>query len=210
MEVKWNRNGNWLLTASRDHLLKLFDIRKMNQEMQTFRGHKKEACSLAWHPIHETLFASGGSDGAVMFWMVGADKEVGAMENAHDSCVWSLAWHPLGHILCSGSNDHTSKFWTRNRPGDRMRDKYNLNTLPRGLDDTGEYVAQWPRRCAAELKDKGSILAAAAVLPTKVKDENTCRNFGAQISPEGQNAKPSTKCPIVQGQLLCVKQDLNF
>ncbi|KAL1419387.1 hypothetical protein MTO96_005123 [Rhipicephalus appendiculatus] len=38
MEVKWNRNGNWLLTASRDHLLKLFDIRKMNQEMQTFRG----------------------------------------------------------------------------------------------------------------------------------------------------------------------------
>ncbi|KAL1419389.1 hypothetical protein MTO96_005125 [Rhipicephalus appendiculatus] len=74
-----------------------------------------------------------------MFWMVGADKEVGAMENAHDSCVWSLAWHPLGHILCSGSNDHTSKFWTRNRPGDKMRDKYNLNTLPRGLDDSGEY-----------------------------------------------------------------------
>ncbi|XP_075742017.1 pre-mRNA 3' end processing protein pfs-2-like [Rhipicephalus microplus] len=72
MEVKWNRNGNWLLTASRDHLLKLFDIRKMNQEMQTFRGHKKEACSLAWHPIHECLFASGGSDGAIMFWMVGA------------------------------------------------------------------------------------------------------------------------------------------
>lgn len=139
MEVKWNRNGNWLLTASRDHLLKLFDIRKMNQEMQTFRGHKKEACSLAWHPIHECLFASGGSDGAIMFWMVGADKEVGAMENAHDSCVWSLAWHPLGHILCSGSNDHTSKFWTRNRPGDKMRDKYNLNTLPRGLDDSGEY-----------------------------------------------------------------------
>ncbi|XP_077511591.1 WD repeat domain 33 isoform X2 [Amblyomma americanum] len=139
MEVKWNRNGNWLLTASRDHLLKLFDIRKMNQEMQTFRGHKKEACSLAWHPIHECLFASGGSDGAIMFWMAGADKEVGSMENAHDSCVWSLAWHPLGHILCSGSNDHTSKFWTRNRPGDKMRDKYNLNTLPRGLDDTGEY-----------------------------------------------------------------------
>ncbi|KAK8785570.1 hypothetical protein V5799_008065, partial [Amblyomma americanum] len=102
MEVKWNRNGNWLLTASRDHLLKLFDIRKMNQEMQTFRGHKKEACSLAWHPIHECLFASGGSDGAIMFWMAG-------------------------------------KFWTRNRPGDKMRDKYNLNTLPRGLDDTGEY-----------------------------------------------------------------------
>lgn len=45
MDAKWNKNGNWLLTASRDHLIKLFDIRNMNQEMQTFRGHKKEATS---------------------------------------------------------------------------------------------------------------------------------------------------------------------
>lgn len=139
MEVKWNQNGTWMLTASRDHLLKLFDIRNMSQEVQTFRGHKKEACSIAWHPIHESMFVSGGSDGSVMFWVVGAEKEVGSMEQAHDSCVWSLAWHPLGHILCTGSNDHTSKFWTRNRPGDRMRDKYNLNTLPRGQDENNEY-----------------------------------------------------------------------
>lgn len=61
------------------------------------------------------------------------DKEVGAIESAHDGIIWDLAWHPLGHILCSGSNDHTSKFWTRNRPGDKMRDKYNLNTLPAGV-----------------------------------------------------------------------------
>ncbi|XP_051165665.1 uncharacterized protein LOC127284318 [Leptopilina boulardi] len=138
MDVKWNENGNWLVTASRDHLLKLFDIRNLNQEVQTFRGHKKEASSVAWHPSHEGLFCSGGSDGAILFWHVGADKEVGAIEQAHDSIVWTLAWHPLGHILCSGSNDHTSKFWTRNRPGDLMRDKYNLNTLPAGavgIDD---------------------------------------------------------------------------
>ncbi len=29
------------------------------------------------------------------------------MEQAHESIVWSLNWHPLGHILTSGSNDHT-------------------------------------------------------------------------------------------------------
>ncbi|GLH01550.1 Protein will die slowly [Gryllus bimaculatus] len=133
MDIKWNNNGNWLVTASRDHLLKLFDLRNLSQEVQTFRGHKKEASSVAWHPYHEGLFCSGGSDGAILFWHVGADKEVGGIEQAHDSIVWTLAWHPLGHILCSGSNDHTSKFWTRNRPGDLMRDKYNLNTLPGGL-----------------------------------------------------------------------------
>jgi polyadenylation factor subunit 2 len=58
---------------------------------------------------------------------------------AHESIVWTLAFHPLGHILCSGSNDHTVKFWTRNRPGDQMRDKYNLNTLPASLAALDEY-----------------------------------------------------------------------
>ncbi|XP_065093178.1 pre-mRNA 3' end processing protein WDR33 [Ochlerotatus camptorhynchus] len=133
MDLKWNDNGNWLVTASRDHLLKLFDLRNLSEEVQVFRGHKKEASAVSWHPVHEGLFASGGSDGSILFWNVGTDKEVGGIDNAHESIVWTLAWHPLGHILCSGSNDHTIKFWTRNRPGDQMRDKYNLNTLPASL-----------------------------------------------------------------------------
>ena len=136
MDIKWNANGNWLLTASRDHLLKIFDIRKTKEELQTFRGHKKEVSTAAWHPVHEGIFASGGSDGAIMFWSVGADKEVGAIEAAHESIVWALSWHPAGHILCSGSNDHNCKFWTRNRPGDSMRDKYNLNTMPATTGDS--------------------------------------------------------------------------
>jgi polyadenylation factor subunit 2 len=135
MDLKWNQNGNWLLTASRDHLIKVFDIRNLGQELQVFRGHKKEACCLAWHPIHESMFASGGSDGSIMFWQTGIEKEVGCIEQAHDSVVWSIDWHPLGHILASGSNDHTCKFWTRNRPGDKMRDKYNLNLMPKGHED---------------------------------------------------------------------------
>ena len=143
MALKWNRhNGNWLISASRDHFCKLFDVRNLKEEMQCFRGHKREACSkrsslfrsmalllcifpftetintsvilsvrclvthchsffnlnksvtrqkdrfvgcrtasilsfslcvlaLAWHPIHERLFSSGGSDGSIYFWHVG-------------------------------------------------------------------------------------------------------------------------------------------
>ena len=51
MQIRWNQNGNWLLTASRDHLLKLFDIRAM-KEMQTFRGHKREATGKSNKFIH--------------------------------------------------------------------------------------------------------------------------------------------------------------
>jgi len=36
------------------------------------------------------------------------EKEVGAMEEAHDAIIWDLAWHPLGHVLASASNDHST------------------------------------------------------------------------------------------------------
>ncbi len=45
-DLKWNQfNGNWLVSSSKDHLCKLFDIRNLKEEVQTFRGHKKDACS---------------------------------------------------------------------------------------------------------------------------------------------------------------------
>ena len=40
--VEWNRNGKWLLTASRDQQCKLFDIRMINEELDAYfheRGH---------------------------------------------------------------------------------------------------------------------------------------------------------------------------
>eukprot|EP01095_Lingulamoeba_sp_RSL-Kostka_P013697 TRINITY_DN5738_c0_g1_i1.p1 TRINITY_DN5738_c0_g1~~TRINITY_DN5738_c0_g1_i1.p1 ORF type:complete len:396 (+),score=115.46 TRINITY_DN5738_c0_g1_i1:99-1286(+) len=123
--VKWNRNGNWFLSASRDQLLKVYDIRNLKSALQTFRGHKKEVTACAWHPFHENFFVSAGSEGTILYWLVGTDEAVGEITQAHDSSVWSLSWHPVGHILCSGSNDHTTKFWCRNRPGDPMNDNFN-------------------------------------------------------------------------------------
>ncbi|KAF8564029.1 hypothetical protein P879_05993 [Paragonimus westermani] len=117
-DVAWNDNGNWFLTASRDHLIKLFDLRNLKSELQTFRGHKRDVMRVAWHPFHEGLFASGSADGSIFYWLAGTDTELGAVENAHESMIWSLAWHPFGHILVSGANDFATKFWTRNRPGD--------------------------------------------------------------------------------------------
>ena len=40
------------------------------------------------------------------------------LSQAHDSNVWAMAFHPLGHLLVSASNDHTTRFWARERPGD--------------------------------------------------------------------------------------------
>ncbi|KAA8495439.1 pre-mRNA 3' end processing protein WDR33 [Porphyridium purpureum] len=142
VKTQWNHNGNWLVTGSRDQLIKMFDIRMM-KEIMTFRGHKKEVTSLSWHPVHEDLFASGGWDGALYFWQVGQDEPVACVANAHQSSIWDIDWHPCGHMLVSASGDHTTKFWTRNRPGegkDMMSDfSYGDAT---GADNPGGAVGE--------------------------------------------------------------------
>lgn len=119
-------NGNWLLTSSRDQLAKLFDIRTM-KELQVFRGHRREVTCCQWHPFHEGLFMTGSGDGGINFYHVGGTEQpIAKIDGAHDQSIWDVAWHPFGHSIASISNDQLLRFWTRNRPGDRFEDKYNL------------------------------------------------------------------------------------
>ncbi|KAG8835942.1 pre-mRNA cleavage and polyadenylation factor (CPF) complex subunit [Serendipita sp. 399] len=128
-------DGNYLAAGSRDQSLSVFDIRAM-KELRMYRGHKREVCSVAWHPVHAIL-ASGGSEGDLLYWdlysptssasvppstltfnAVIPSEPRATLSQAHDSNIWSLAFHPLGHLLVSASNDHTTRFWSRERPGD--------------------------------------------------------------------------------------------
>ena len=77
------------------------------------------------------MLVSGGSEGAILHWDLSSSSEPpvtqsashqpgprATLSQAHDSNVWALTYHPLGHILVSASNDHTTRFWCRERPGD--------------------------------------------------------------------------------------------
>ena len=103
-------------------LIKLYDVRTM-RELTTLKGQNKEVTSIAWNPLFETVFASGGMDGTIMYWDVGplgGEEPAARVPFAHDMAIWSMAWHPSGHVLATGSQDRHAKFWSRNRPGDPM------------------------------------------------------------------------------------------
>lgn len=125
IDLKWNKNGNWLASAGKDQTIKLFDIRMM-KEFQSLKGHSKEINNIAWHPVHESLFATASGDGSALFWSASCDRALGSLHGAHEGIIWSLDWHPVGHVLATGSADCSVRFWIRQRPGDNGLDYYQL------------------------------------------------------------------------------------
>jgi polyadenylation factor subunit 2 len=148
-------SGQLLATCGRDQIVRIFDLRMM-RDVLALRGHVNEVTSLAWHPIHRNLLSSGGHQGAIHHYLLDeqnpppgiaptlspydtpdpANAPAQTVYPAHSipfaheptGPVWSLSWHPLGHILASGSNDRITRFWSRARPGDAtcFNDRYHV------------------------------------------------------------------------------------
>mmetsp|Transcript_76707 Transcript_76707/g.89128 ORF Transcript_76707/g.89128 Transcript_76707/m.89128 type:complete len:428 (+) Transcript_76707:33-1316(+) len=114
--VRFNRNGNWLLSSSRDHRIKLYDIR-MLKELQSFRGESTEVGEvevIAWHPVHERLFVSGDSDGNLAYWLAFESSMLYLQQDAHKKTkVIDISWNPIGNVLATCGHDKTVKFWGR-------------------------------------------------------------------------------------------------
>ncbi|CAK7268383.1 pre-mRNA cleavage and polyadenylation factor (CPF) complex subunit [Sporothrix epigloea] len=166
-KTSFERVRGWCLaTAARDQTARVFDLRTM-RDICLLRGHEKDVSTLAWHPIHGNLLSTGGSDGALFHYLLdepntppgqavtiapydSSDPMTAPAQSiypshrvpyAHDFAIWSLDWHPLGHILVSGSNDRITRFWTRARPGeDVSRDRYHIG------EAAAEAQGTWDRR----------------------------------------------------------------
>jgi polyadenylation factor subunit 2 len=140
----------------------------MMRDICLLKGHEKDISTLTWHPIHSNLLSTGGSDGSLFHYLLDEPHTpAGTMPStavcdspdpatapsqtihpahkipfAHDFAIWSLDWHPLGHILASGSNDRLTRFWTRARPGDQTvyKDRYHIG------EAAAEAEGTWDRR----------------------------------------------------------------
>lgn len=160
-----------LATAARDGQSRIFDLRMM-RDVAVLRGHEKGVTSLTWHPVHPSIVSTGGEDGALHTYLLTepntpAGVSTGTIspydtpdprsapaqsiypshkiQYAHESSIWSLTYHPLGHILATGSNDHYVRFWARSQPDDPQncfKDRYHLGEEAAEAQGTYDRKAQ--------------------------------------------------------------------
>ncbi|KAJ5605995.1 hypothetical protein N7510_008776 [Penicillium lagena] len=159
-------NSNLLATSSRDQTARVFDLRMM-RDICILRGHEKPLSSLTWHPIHSNLISTGSEDGSLHHYLLdepnlpsGQMPTVAPYDSpdpantpaqviypahrvqyAHAATIWSLDWHPLGHILASGSKDNFTRFWSRARPGETsyLKDRFHIG------EEAAEAQGTWSR-----------------------------------------------------------------
>lgn len=162
-------NGVLLASCARDQTARVFDIRMM-RDVFLLRGHDKDISTLVWHPIHSSMLSTGGSDGAMHHYLLDEQNlpegtapslsPYDAPENsdapaqtiypahratfAHEFAIWSMDWHPLGHILASGSNDRATRFWSRPRPGDASykNDRWHIGQSAAEAEGTWKRTAE--------------------------------------------------------------------
>lgn len=145
--TRFQRTGGQVLLASgsMDQTVRILDLRSM-ADVATLRGAGSEVSALAWHPTHANLVSSGTQAGSILHYLVdGASDESGLLPaarvvRAHEAAVWSLDYHPLGHLLASGSNDKTTRIWARARPGDTVSFEDWYHTAPEAAAAAGASV----------------------------------------------------------------------
>lgn len=185
--------GNLLATCARDHTARIFDLRMM-RDVLLLRGHEKDIITMAWHPMHKNLLSTGGVDGSIHHYLLDEQNAPAgtlptlspydtadphnapaqaiypahSIQYAHDFTVWTLDWHPLGHILASGSNDRVTRFWTRPRPGDTKypEDRYHIGQ--EAAERNGTFDRNHGRRQRAEEEEQEAEDEAEGLVDQKL------------------------------------------
>jgi polyadenylation factor subunit 2 len=161
--VAWNSNGHWLASGGRDTAVRLWDIRMMREFSSISSPTHKGITAFKWHPHVESLFVVGHLDGATEFFHSDISYPQATIPHAHDSAVFDFAWAPSGGLLVSVSNDHTTKFWARSRPGDTADQyAYQGNALKLYPAGNNSNLVPMPGRETSAAAVAAALAAAAA------------------------------------------------
>ncbi|XP_069747862.1 F-box-like/WD repeat-containing protein TBL1X isoform X3 [Narcine bancroftii] len=105
--LKWNKKGNYILSAGVDKTTIIWDAHT-GEAKQQFPFHSAPALDVDWQ--NNTTFASCSTDMCIHVCRLGCDRPVKTFQG-HTNEVNAIKWDPSGMLLASCSDDMTLKIW---------------------------------------------------------------------------------------------------
>ena len=108
-KVDYHHTGDFLLSCSMDHTVKLWDANIPKQSRFTFRGHVDSVNSIQWQP-YSNMFVSGAGDKTVSIWDIRTNLCVQTFYG-HNNAVNTVKFNNRGDMIVSGDCDGINKVW---------------------------------------------------------------------------------------------------
>ncbi|KAK0153494.1 F-box-like/WD repeat-containing protein TBL1X [Merluccius polli] len=106
--LKWNKKGNYILSAGVDKTTIIWDAHT-GEAKQQFPFHSAPALDVDWQ--NNTTFASCSTDMCIHVCRLGSDRPLKTFQG-HTNEVNAIKWDPSGMLLASCSDDMTLKIWS--------------------------------------------------------------------------------------------------
>lgn len=114
--LSWNPLAKGqILSSAEDHLICYWDINGFTKDRRTleasrvFTGHEEATVNdVAWHGLHDKLFASVGDDRQLLIWDMRAESSSKAAHSvlAHPTDINCVSFNPTNEfVLATGSAD---------------------------------------------------------------------------------------------------------
>jgi len=111
--LKWNKTGNFILSAGVDRTTIIWDAATGSCKQQ-FAFHSAPALDVDWKS--EESFASCSTDKQIHVCQLNHERPVKSFQG-HTNEVNAIKWDPQGKFLASCSDDMTLKVWTMEKDG---------------------------------------------------------------------------------------------
>jgi len=105
--LKWNKKGNYILSAGVDKTTIIWDA-SSGSCTQQFAFHSAPALDVDWQTNNS--FASCSTDQCIHVCRLGLDRPIKTFKG-HTNEVNAIKWDPQGNFLASCSDDMTLKIW---------------------------------------------------------------------------------------------------
>ncbi|CAE7820338.1 wdr83 [Symbiodinium microadriaticum] len=127
LALTWTQNGQYIMTASQDKSVRLWNPHS-GKHIKKFAGCHNQEVNDIRIAADNSKFVSCGSDKLIFLWDVTSAQVIRKL-TGHDRKVNALAFGPKEDVLLSASHDKTVKIWDM-----RTRSRAPIQTLSDAVD----------------------------------------------------------------------------